>query len=80
MTTSDSDQLLIDKALTEQAVLPELTGKGKVLGLYISYLLFTELCNGVLEACNHWFGGAEFCLTCPLFPASDPYMMGTVHS
>ena len=40
-------------------------GKGTGLGLYISYGLATEQCNGGLEVRNHHHGGAIFTLTLP---------------
>ena len=40
-------------------------GEGTGLGLYISYGLATEQCNGRLTAANHPDGGAVFCLTLP---------------
>ena len=40
-------------------------GKGTGLGLYISYGLATEQCNGDLEATNHADGGAIFTLRLP---------------
>jgi two-component system sensor histidine kinase HupT/HoxJ len=40
-------------------------GKGTGLGLYISYGLATEQCNGRLEATNHAHGGAIFTLRLP---------------
>lgn len=42
------------------------SGKGTGLGLYISYLLVSEHCDGSLEAENHASGGAVFTLTLPL--------------
>ncbi|MCB1791745.1 MAG: PAS domain-containing protein [Gammaproteobacteria bacterium] len=41
-------------------------GKGTGLGLYISYNLATEQCQGRLSVRNHADGGAEFTLTLPL--------------
>jgi len=41
-------------------------GTGTGLGLYISYGLATEQCNGDLTAHNHADGGAEFILSLPL--------------
>lgn len=41
-------------------------GSGTGLGLYISYGLATEQCNGSLKAINHVNSGAEFILSLPL--------------
>ncbi|MEB8430695.1 ATP-binding protein [Cocleimonas sp. KMM 6892] len=41
-------------------------GKGTGLGLYISYGLATEQCNGSLKVDNHPDGGAMFTLSLPL--------------
>ncbi|MEZ5537519.1 MAG: ATP-binding protein [Thiolinea sp.] len=41
-------------------------GEGTGLGLYISYGLATEQCNGQLSAANHPQGGAVFTLELPL--------------
>ncbi len=57
------DQLLrvFDPFFTTKPV-----GKGTGLGLYISYNLATEQCQGSLSARNHADGGAEFALELPL--------------
>jgi two-component system sensor histidine kinase HupT/HoxJ len=41
-------------------------GKGTGLGLYISYGLATEQCNGSLQVENHPDGGAMFTLSLPI--------------
>ena len=45
-------------------------GKGTGLGLYISYNLATEQCQGRLAVRNHAEGGAEFTLELPLEPSA----------
>ncbi|MBL1321476.1 MAG: PAS domain-containing protein [Methylophaga sp.] len=61
MGISDGDMLSIfDPFFTTKSV-----GKGTGLGLYISYGLATEQCNGSLEAGNHRNGGAIFTLRLP---------------
>ena len=52
---------LFDPFFTTRAV-----GAGTGLGLYISYGLATEQCQGDLRARNHEDGGAEFILSLPL--------------
>lgn len=47
-------------------------GKGTGLGLYISYGLATQQCNGSLRAENHPDGGAVFTLSLPLDHAPLP--------
>lgn len=46
-------------------------GSGTGLGLYISYRLATEQCQGGLKAFSHPDGGAEFVLTLPLDTSSE---------
>jgi len=62
-TGIDEEHLLriFDPFFTTKAV-----GQGTGLGLYISYNLSTEQCQGQLEADNHPQGGALFRLTLPL--------------
>jgi len=59
----DEEHLLriFDPFFTTKAV-----GQGTGLGLYISYNLTTEQCQGQLEADNHPQGGALFRLILPL--------------
>jgi len=52
---------VFDPFFTTKAV-----GSGTGLGLYISYGLATEQCQGNLSVQNHAGGGAEFILTLPL--------------
>ncbi len=52
---------IFDPFYTTKAV-----GSGTGLGLYISYGLAIEQCNGDLTARNHTSGGAEFILSLPL--------------
>ena len=52
---------IFDPFFTTKAV-----GRGTGLGLYISYGLATQQCNGDLRAHNHDEGGAEFILSLPL--------------
>lgn len=59
---SDQDIVkLFDPFFTTKAV-----GSGTGLGLYISYGLATEQCQGDLSVRNHQEGGAEFRLSLPL--------------
>lgn len=59
--TSDNLAKIFDPFFTTKAV-----GRGTGLGLYISYGLATQQCNGKLRAYNHEKGGAEFILSLPL--------------
>jgi len=52
---------IFDPFYTTKAV-----GTGTGLGLYISYGLATEQCNGNLTVHNHDKGGAEFTLSLPV--------------